>query len=303
MDTVPIQISQTLGGLVINIKQIIIFTRLSETSLCYACGVLGIDVNEDIESEDIKRIHRFLEKNGGYSKDSLFRLLRLATKPVENTTSVGRLRPGVGSVLTAGFFRSRVEDKKLQSVHRDRNTRNCGDTAALIAHNLKAHVQKNNRGISLDQFVKALKNRAGSHVVWQISIHLHTFSIERSNQGENMLVQSYQSTVGTYSVQWWCGFKDNAYVDSVAASACTTIREEWLRPSDQQLIELADMIERFYSAEKTERAEIWAEMPFHPLDGGKLLKTNEVAFAAEMIELLATAKFPAMMQALRDGLG
>ena len=158
---------------------------------------------------------------------------------------------------------------------------------------------------------------APSHEVWQITVHQHTFSLERDGSGNNRLVQSYQSTEGTYSVQWWCSLQ-GGYVEDGAATACQKLREEWFKPTDGQIVLLSELIQQLYQASPQDRAGVWEKMPFHPKDGRTMLggwessgrkimkdesvAKSELAFAAEKLDL-GNAGFPALIIALHKFLG
>ena len=65
------------------------------------------------------------------------------------------------------------------------------------------------RDLGLEQVLAALGKPAVKHEVWDITVHQHTFTLERHPDGSNMLIQSYQPG---YNVQHWCGLED-PYVD------------------------------------------------------------------------------------------
>lgn len=258
----------------------------------HAATRLNIESWTHISQSNFELMYEFLVEAGVFSAESLQKL--------ENFTVIEQEPKKVKFLAGEGFHTSFLQERLQHTdVLSTRQTRNCGDTAALIAHHLVG-VIKIDRDVPLTEFLAALKSPASQHEVWQPSIHQHTFTIERHPRFGNRLIQSYQATIGTYNVQYWCGL-DDAFIDADAVAVCEGLSNNWFEPTHVQLAQLADMMEEFYGAEKLDRGDIWKLMPFHPGDVGRILETEEVAFTTERI-LLGNAGFPATMIALQKGL-
>jgi len=265
----------------------------SLTGLEYAATRLSIDCCADINQEEWERITKFLKHHGGYTSKGL-ELLSQFEVPVKTKVKVKFLGGGKG--FSPNFLLQRREHTKVLLL---RQTRNCGDTAALIAKNLTG-VTAVIKAVEKNDFIKSLLVPAKKHEVWQATIHQHTFTLERNPKIGNRLVQSYQASVGTYNVQYWCGLADS-FISQGAIADCGNLKEDWFEPSDEQLAKLASLIEKFYEAEKKDRCKIWKSLPFHPGDVGRLLKTNLLAFDAEQT-LLSNSGFPQVIIALQKSL-
>lgn len=281
-----------------NIRDISKKTGLSVTALEYAAGVLGIPISGRIEKSDCERIWGFLKHNGGYAPDALKRLetIDLTDRPVRHKVKF----LGGGEGFKGDFLLRR---QGFNKIHVERQTRNCGDTAAMVLEAIKSDnpAVATVGGISREDFLVALRATPTAHVLWQATIHQHTFSLERCPLKGNRIIQSYQCGKGTYNVQYWCGMNDT-FTNGDAAEVCGPLRNVWFAPSDSKLAELADLLTAFYTAETNDRASIWQDLPFHPSDTGALLQTNELAFACDKT-VLTGATFPAALTALSQKLG
>ena len=179
----------------------------------------------------------------------------------------------------------------------ERKTRNCGDTAGMVLEGLRKSIQTSTqRDLSLVQVLSALGKPAEKHEVWDITVHQHTFTLERHPDGSNMLIQSYQPG---YNVQHWCGLED-PYVDN---PALVELPKTWFRPTDVQVAELGRLIESLYAASSESQKEIWSKLPFNPDDPLVVSdRMDKLAFDANLISVDEPASGGATLYGLKSSI-
>ena len=135
------------------------------------------------------------------------------------------------------------------------------------------------RDLGLEQVLAALGKPAVKHEVWDITVHQHTFTLERHPDGSNMLIQSYQPG---YNVQHWCGLED-PFVDN---PALVDLPKAWFRPTDAQVAELGRLMGDLYTASVTSQKEIWSQLPFNPDDPLVVSeRMDKLAFDANLVSI------------------
>ena len=248
--------------------------NLPDKALESASSSLGIAPDKEVSASDLERIKTFLESNYTVDSSKLESLNSLALPPTPvlaepapggasmrptaspENSSVGRLDlSGFGGL--AGTIVSRLDRNDMIL---KRKTRNCGDTAGMVLDGLRrSSSTQTEQDIPRERVLKALSQPATQHEVWDITIHQHTFTLERHPDGSNMLIQSYQPG---YNVQHWCGL-DNPYLDN---ESLAELPKTWFRPSDTLVQDLGTRIDRLYEATREVRGDIWTELPFNPQD-------------------------------------
>lgn len=257
--------------------------QLSETALDHASAVLGISASAHVTKEDLSRVADYLKVHYGYSKDSLDPLRDLEPGFAPLTYASASMSSGGSGGFNASFLLSRGNMKGVQL---QRKTRNCGDTAGLVLEGLAAiaSVQRE-MDVARQTFVQKLKSVPVEHEVWDITVHQHTFTLERHpKRARSLLIQSYQPG---YNVQFWCGL-DNPFLDSEHQNL-EDLPQRWRRPSRNDEIVLAGLINELMTAEKGGREAIWKSLPFNPNDAGRplldaetlILTANRITFAEE----------------------
>ena len=235
--------------------------NLPEQAVQEAGASLGISPGEEISAEDLPRLQARLTADHNVDPAKFEALIAPVPSPTPrleepSPTGVGRLDlsafGGLGESIVSRLSRNELILK--------RKTRNCGDTAGMVLDGLRELSQtQTQRDVSLEAVLESLAKPAEQHEVWDITVHQHTFTLERYPGGENMLIQSYQPG---YNVQHWCGL-DNPYLDNEALAG---LPEKWFRPSDELVAQLGERIGALYGAAQGERAQIWRELPFNPHD-------------------------------------
>lgn len=279
-----------------NITQLAEKTGVPKQVLLSAAEALKIP-EDNLTRDDIVRIHTFL-KNRSQLNVSAAGLRALADVD-PSTASVDRKR--VAFLGGEGFAASFIATRKNEGIEKKRKTRNCGDTAGLVLEGLKLFTQAMTvqRDWKREDFCAYLHQKATAHVVSQVTIHQHTFTLERHSLG-NWIVQSYQCSAGTYNVQFWCGLED-PYIDLSITQSCGPLSEKWYNPSDLDLADLATLIERLYDEGKEKRGAIWRQLPFNPADTGRVLEESQVlGFAAERILLSGARYLPCTVAGLEE---
>ena len=242
---------------------------------------------EELSRDDVIRLHTYLNNRPELKVPS--GPLRMLGEIDPTTFTLDRKR--VAFLGGSGFKPEFIIKRKDPVVEMQRKTRNCGDTAGLVIEGLDC--QKITREVKRDkkrsELCDWLRGSATRHEVWQVTIHQHTFTIERCSLA-NWIVQSYQCSSGTYNVQFWCRLED-PFIDMQVTAVCGPIADNWYQPSNEQLQQLAKMINDLYDGDKKQRQANWAKLPFHPLDVGRVLEDSEtLAFNAEQI-ILSGAKY------------
>ena len=252
---------------------------------------LGIAAEQEISSTDLKRLQTYLEPNHTVDASKFEALISasvpptpelpepiaagVATQPNSNSAAtenaVGRLDlSAFGNLGNSILTRLSRNDLSLK-----RKTRNCGDTAGMVLGGLRELSQTQTvRDIQKASVLESLAKPATQHEVWDITVHQHTFTLERFPGGENMLIQSYQPG---YNVQHWCGL-DDPYLES---DALAELPKAWFKPSDELVAQLATRIGSLYAARPEARSEIWESLPFNPEDA--LVQSEALAFDANHI--------------------
>ena len=252
---------------------------------------LGIAAEQEISSADLKRLQAYLEPNYPVDASKFEALISasvsptpelpepsrggVTTQPSSNSGSpekeVGRLDlSAFGNLGNSILTRLSRNDLSLK-----RKTRNCGDTAGMVLGGLRELSQTQTvRDVQKSDVLESLSKPATQHEVWDITVHQHTFTLERYPGGENMLIQSYQPG---YNVQHWCGL-DEPYLES---DALAELPKTWFKPSDDLVAQLATRIGNLYGASQEARSEIWESLPFNPEDA--LVESAALAFDANHI--------------------
>jgi predicted SpoU family rRNA methylase len=277
-----------------NIPELAKKTEIPEETLRSATEKLGIK-GDDLTRDDIVKIHTYL-KNRPELKVSSSSLRTLGDV---NPSSFSVDRKKVAFLGGSGFNPSFIVNRKNETIELLRKTRNCGDTAGLVLDGLKCQkiAMVVERDKTRNEFCAYLQSNAIEHEVWQVTVHQHTFTLERCSLG-NWIVQSYQSTAGTYNVQFWCGL-DDSFIDLAAKDTCGPMSDKWYNPSNSDLAALAVLINRLYDEGKESRKEIWMKLPFHPQDTGRVVEeTDNLAFSAERIVLKAAKYAPCTVAGL-----
>ncbi len=271
---------------------------------------LGISADKDVSSADLDRIRAFLEPKHALDTSKFDALKRTAVPPTptlpEPAPSGTSTRPELTTPGSSGSGVGRLDmsafgNLGLNIVSRlDRNdmilkrkTRNCGDTAGMVLDGLRQLSKtQTERDVARDAVLDSLAKPATQHEVWDITVHQHTFTLERHPDGSNMLIQSYQPG---YNVQHWCGL-DNPYLDN---DALADLPKTWFQPSDDLVTSLAERIGRLYDSGRDARGDVWKELPFNPED--PLVdseRMDSLAFSANHI----TFESPADMGATLRGI-
>ena len=279
--------------------------NVPEDALAETQKALGIAEGQDLSTRDLDRLKDALSSK--YDVDlKAFEKLRSAapsapllpepppsgasTRP-SGTTGVGRLDlsafGNIGANITSRLSRNDLILK--------RKTRNCGDTAGMVLDGVRKRAETSTtRDVNLKQVLEALAKPAAEHQVWDITVHQHTFTLERHPSGENMLIQSYQPG---YNVQHWCGLED-PYLDNDALSG---LRKDWFQPNDTQVAELGKWIGQLYEGDPASQKEIWKSLPFNPQDPLVVSERMEnLAFSANLISFAAETPMGATLAGLKD---
>lgn len=269
-----------------NIADLANKTEIPVETLRLAAESLQIDGN-DLTRDDIIRIHTFLSNRPALKVTG--RSLRTLGEIDPTTFTIDRKR--VAFLGGSGFKPEFIITRRNELTELQRKTRNCGDTAGLVIEGLNC--QKITMSVERNKTRKDLcawlQSPAKAHEVWQVTIHQHTFTVERCSLA-NWIVQSYQCSAGTYNVQFWCGL-DDPFIDLAVTDVCGKLAESWYDPSNHQLEQLAALINELYEGGKQGRKATWMKLPFHPLDTGRVLEdTDTLAFSAERF-ILSAAKY------------
>ena len=279
--------------------------NVPEEALAETQEALGIAKEQDLSTSDLDRLKDALSSK--YDVDlKAFEKLRSAAKsaPVlpEPPPSGASTRPsshaGVGRLDLSAFgniganITSRLSRNDLIL---KRKTRNCGDTAGMVLDGLRKRAETSTaRDVNLKQVLEALAKPAAEHQVWDITVHQHTFTLERHPDGSNMLIQSYQPG---YNVQHWCGLED-PYLDNDALAG---LRKDWFQPSDTQVAELGGWIAQLYESDPASQKEIWKSLPFNPQDPLVVSERMEnLAFSTNLISFDSETEMGATLAGLKD---
>lgn len=271
-------------------------TGIPEETLKIAAAKLGIE-GSNLSRDDVIKLSVFLKNRPELNVSSAS--LRTLGDIDPSTSGFSMDRKKVSFLGGSGFNPSFIISRKNDTIEKQRKTRNCGDTAGLVLDGLKCQkiTLLTERDKSRNEFCAYLQRNAVEHEVWQITIHQHTFTLERCMFG-NWIVQSYQCSAGTYDVQFWCGLED-PYIDLAVKDTCGPLAEKWYNPSNSDLCELAILINRLYDEGKKNRKEIWMKLPFHPQDTGRVVEETDVlAFTAERIVLKGARYAPCTVAGL-----
>ena len=279
--------------------------NVPEDALAETQKALGIAEGQDLSTRDLDRLKDALSSKYDVDLKAFEKLRRAATSaPVlpepppsgastrpSGSTGVGRLDlsafGNIGANITSRLSRNDLILK--------RKTRNCGDTAGMVLDGVRKRAETTTvRDVELKQVLEAISNPAAEHQVWDITLHQHTFTLERHPDGSNMLIQSYQPG---YNVQHWCGLED-PYLDN---DALAELRQEWFLPSDTQVAELGEWIAQLYESDAVSQKEIWKSLPFNPHDPLVVSERMEnLAFSANLISFESETEMGATLAGLKD---
>jgi hypothetical protein len=270
---------------------------------------LGISSQQDVSSADLNRIRSYLEPThalDGAKFEALISAAHAPTPQLSAPTPSGVSMQPASSASSPGSGVGRIDMSAFGSLgenivaRRSRNdmilkrkTRNCGDTAGMVLGGLhEVSSTQTARDINLEAVLKALSKPATEHEVWDITVHQHTFTLERHPGGANMLIQSYQPG---YNVQHWCGLTD-PYLDN---DALADLPDIWFEPTDERVAQLAECIGRLYDSSREVRGEVWKELPFNPHDAlVDSERMDTLAFSANHITFDAPAHMGATLRGL-----
>ena len=269
-------------------------TRLNvpEEALAETREALGLAAGDDLSAGDLDRLKDALSSKYDVDLKAFEKLRRAAPSArllPEPPPSGASTRPsgnaGIGRLDLSAFgniganITSRLDRNDLIL---KRKTRNCGDTAGMVLDGLRKHAETTTtRDVALKPVLEALAKPAAEHQVWDITVHQHTFTLERHPDGSNMLIQSYQPG---YNVQHWCGLED-PYLDNDALAG---LRKDWFQPSDTQVADLGEWIHQLYEGDPASQKEIWKALPFNPQDPLVVSERMEnLAFSANLVSLPA----------------
>ena len=264
---------------------------------------LGMKPGQELKPADLDRIRTHLETDYPVDPSAFERLKATVSTPTAPTppaprgsgdsTGVGRLDlSAFGSLGRTIAARGDRHDLILQ-----RKTRNCGDTAGLVLDGLRKHAPTTTeRDVSLAVVLEHLSKPASEHQVWDITVHQHTFTLERHPDGSNLLIQSYQPG---YNVQHWCGLED-PYLDN---QDLADLPNDWFKPTDGKVATLGDTIRRLYEGDRVSQKEIWTELPFNPQDPLVVSDRMEtLAFAANLIRFDEPSPMGASLVGLQNAM-
>ena len=279
-----------LGGVSMKIDGLAARLNISDEALAKTKSDLGLAEGSELSSNDLSRLKDVLVKAHGVDPRAFEKLRSdvvvgpTLPKPSSEGTSV---RPSgssdVGRLDLSAFGnlgRNIAARRERTDLILERKTRNCGDTAGMVLEGLRKSIETSTvRDLGLEQVLAALGKPAVKHEVWDITVHQHTFTLERHPDGSNMLIQSYQPG---YNVQHWCGLED-PYVDN---PALVELPNTWFRPTDAQVAELGQLIESLYAASSESQKEIWSKLPFNPDDPLVVSeRMDKLAFDANLISI------------------
>lgn len=157
---------------------------------------------------------------------------------------LAKLPKGLGDILKS---KQELFSVPAQVAHKaggsdlDRATRNCGNTAGLVVNGLEG--TRKTAEVPRSELLAALSQPATEHEVWDITVHQHTFTLERfpgDEGGQNQLIQSYQPG---YNVQHWMGMDD-----AICEKGLEDLPEQWRQPTDSMVKQLVTTIDDLYSA-------------------------------------------------------
>ena len=296
-----------LGGMSMKIDGLAARLNISDEALAKTQSDLGLEGDSELSPNDLDRLKDVLVKSHGVDPRALEKLRsdvvsgptlpepRSVGTPVRSAGSsdVGRLDLSAFGNLGRNIAARRERTDLIL----ERKTRNCGDTAGMVLEGLRKSMPTSTvRDLGLEQVLTALGKPAEKHEVWDITVHQHTFTLERHPDGSNMLIQSYQPG---YNVQHWCGL-DDPYVDN---PALVELPKTWFRPTDAQVAELGRLIESLYAASSESQKEIWSQLPFNPDDPLVVSERMEkLAFDANVISIDESASAGVTLTGLKDSI-
>ena len=264
--------------------------NISDEALAKTQDDLGLAEGSELSSNDLNRLKDVLVKTHGVDPRAFEKLRsdvvvgpRLPKPSSEGTPVRPAGSKDVGRLDLSAFGnlgRNIAARRERTDLILERKTRNCGDTAGMVLEGLRKSIETSTvRDLGLEQVLAALGKPAVKHEVWDITVHQHTFTLERHPDGSNMLIQSYQPG---YNVQHWCGLED-PYVDN---PALVELPNTWFRPTDAQVAELGQLIESLYAASSESQKEIWSKLPFNPDDPLVVSeRMDKLAFDANLISI------------------
>ena len=270
---------------------------------------LGISSQQDVSTADLKRIRSYLEPGHALDNAKFEALISsapgptpelpapspsgISTQPASSTSSSGSSVGRIDMSAFGSLGQNIVTRLGRNDLSLKRKTRNCGDTAGMVLGGLRElSSTQTEREINLESVLTALSKPATEHEVWDITVHQHTFTLERHPGGSNMLIQSYQPG---YNVQHWCGLAD-PYLDN---DALADLPSTWFKPSDEQVAHLSERISRLYDSSREVRAEVWKELPFNPQDAlVDSERMDSLAFSANHITFDAVDTMGATLRGL-----
>lgn len=264
---------------------------------------LGMRPGQEVGVAELDRLRAQLESDHRVDPSAFERLRTSITtssapRPPEpqdrdRSASVGRLDLSAFGALGRNIA---ARGERLDLIL-ERKTRNCGDTAGLVLDGLRSRAEtKTERDLPMNKVLDMLAKPASEHQVWDITVHQHTFTLERSPDGSNVLIQSYQPG---YNVQHWCGLEE-PYLDN---QALADLPKEWFRPSDAKVALLGATIRELYDGEPSSQVETWKNLPFNPQDPLVLSERMEtLAFTANLVHFEQPAEKGVSLAGLKDAI-
>ncbi len=288
--------------------------NLPEKSVTDAGASLGIPSDQDISAADLDRIKTLLESSHQVDP-AAFDALKAKAAPSAprlaepapggasirpSSTASDSSDPAPGRLDLSAFGhigRNIVSRRDRNDIILKRKTRNCGDTAGMVLEGLrKRAATTTERDVDRARVLEALSKPATKHEVWDITVHQHTFTLERYPDGSNMLIQSYQPG---YSVQHWCGL-DDPYLDN---EALADLPQDWFQPTDALVRKLGATIASLYDGPQENRQMVWTQLPFNPQD--PLVESDRMenlAFSANHITFSEPTSMGASLAGLKDSI-
>ena len=248
-----------------NLEQLAKELGFHDGALDYPATVLEIPFDAELSEANRGRLADYLAAHYSYSASKVKQLRELPLNKAAPKVDLG------------AFLRRRQQEPD-KAVQRLRKTRNCGDTAGLVLGGLEeiAKVQIA-RDMALESVVSALCQPPTDHEVWDITLHQHTFTLERHPQAASQwLIQAYQAGNATFNVQWWCSLDPKYGEPFCERQELQEVRDKWHRPSNDDVAVMAGLMQELFDAAPAKRQEAWVKLPCNKFDPFE--KANELAF-------------------------
>jgi hypothetical protein len=198
-------------------------------------------------------------------------------KPVESGKLKSAMFEGELKEFTLSLNRDVHTKISETSNHVTMATKNCGKTVALVIDGLKkvakvtqqgmqwkpGEKHETEKGMQFQACLDALGKPPERHEVWDVTIHQHSFTLERHPLHGNLLIQAYQ---GAYNVQFWVGLT-TPHVPQLWKEGCRQLPQTWLRPTNENVRSLAEKLGNISGTKDfSVRQSIWKTCPFDPTD-------------------------------------